>query len=179
MDVSVARLKSGRGFEWQHVPLAGEPPFDRMDEPTWYQGPDGAIHMIIRDNNRSRKLIRAVSRDGGRTWGKPVLTDYPDATSKNFTGKLSNGWYYLINNPNPAARDPLTISFSRDGWEFAKPLAIRRGAPARRVAGRAKGSGSLQYPHAIEHGGSLWVIYSVNKEDIEISELKIRDLGLK
>lgn len=176
MDVSVALLRDGPGFDWQRVPLTGAPPFDRMDEPTWYQDPDGAIHMIIRDNNRSRKLIRTLSRDGGRTWEGPVLTDYPDATSKNFTGKLSNGWYYLINNPNPAGRDPLTISFSSDGWVFAKPLAIRRGAPARRVAGRAKGSGSLQYPHAIEHNGSLWVIYSVNKEDIEISELRIRDV---
>ena len=38
----------------------------------------------------------------------------------------------------------------------------------------AKGSGTIQYPNAIEHGGSLWVIYSVNKEDIEISEIPLR-----
>ena len=34
----------------------------------------------------------------------------------------------------------------------------------------------MQYPHALEHGGSLWVIYSTNKEDIQITEVRIADL---
>jgi hypothetical protein len=55
---------------------------------------------------------------------------------------------------------------------------VRRDPPARRFEGRAKGSGSVQYPHAIEHNGSLWVIYSINKEDIEVAEIPIRGLEL-
>lgn len=108
-----------------------------------------------------------------------MLTNYPDATSKNFTGKLSSGWYFLINNPDPKRRDPLSISFSRDGWVFSRPVNIRVDAPPRRYSGRAKPSGSFQYPHAIEYGGSLWVIYSTNKEDIEISEFPITGLPPK
>ncbi|MCC6294500.1 MAG: exo-alpha-sialidase [Bryobacterales bacterium] len=176
MDVSMALLEDPARLAWKRVALAAGPPFDRMDEPTWYQDPSGLVHMIVRDNNRSRKLIRVLSRDGGATWSRPVLTNYPDATSKNFTGRLSNGWYYLINNPSPEKRDPITISFSRDGWLFGHPLILRRGAAPRRYEGRAKPSGSFQYPHAVEHNGSLWIIYSTNKEDIEISEYPVATL---
>jgi len=179
MDVSVAILEDAKKLSWKRTPIANQPPFDRMDEPTWYRDPGGVVHMIVRDNNRSRKLIRVISSDGGVTWNKPLLTNYPDATSKNFTGRLSNGWYFLINNPNPEKRDPISISFSRDGWTFGHPLNLRQGATPRRLDGRAKPSGSFQYPHAIEHARSLWVIYSTNKEDIEISEYPIDGLGLR
>lgn len=162
MDVSMALAEAGGG--WKRTPVRNEPPFDRMDEPTYYVAQGGEVHMIIRDNTRSGFLIRAISEDHGRTWSKPVRTNYPDATSKNFPGRLSNGWFYLINNPDQRKRDPLVITFSRDGWEFSRPLSIRSGVS------------SVQYPHAIEHGGSLWVIYSIGKRDIEIAELPVRRL---
>ena len=177
MKVSMA-LADAPGA-WKHTPIASQPPFDKMDEPTFYATQGGEVHMIVRDNSKSGFLLRAISQDHGLTWTRPVRTNYPDATSKNFPGRLSNGWFYLINNPNPRARDPLAISFSRDGWQFSRPLAIRHGAPPRRFAGRAKASGSLQYPHAIEHRGSLWVIYSTNKEDIEVAEIPLAKLGLE
>jgi len=175
MNVSMA-LRASAGA-WQHTPLAAAPPFDKMDEPTLYETQNGEVHMLVRDNSRSGVLLRAVSRDHGVTFTAPVRTNYPDATSKNFPGRLSNGRYFLISNTNPRGRDPLAISFSRDGWTFGHPLAVRREPPPRRYAGRAKGSGSVQYPHALEHNGSLWVIYSTNKEDIEIAELPLAPLG--
>ncbi|MBZ2185479.1 MAG: exo-alpha-sialidase [Bryobacter sp.] len=164
--------------QWNHTPIASAPPYDKMDEPTYYSTSEGEVHMIVRDNFRSGVLLRTISRDHGRNWSVPVRTNYPDATSKNFPGRLSNGLYYLINNPNPKARDPLLISFSRDGWTFDNAMVIRRNLPARRYAGRAKASGSAQYPHAIEHGGSLWIVYSTNKEDIEIAEIPLSRLGV-
>jgi hypothetical protein len=163
------------GAHWTVSKLPGEPPADRMSEPSSYIDPQGIGHLIFRDGRGSKYLFHSLSRDQGKTWMAPVRTNYPDATSKNLTGKLSNGWYYLINNPDQKKRDPLTISFSRDGWTFSHPMALRKGAPERRYAGKSKGSGSFQYPHAIEHAGSLWVIYSTNKEDIEISQFKLGD----
>lgn len=174
MDVFMALSNDPGAGAWSRTPLAAAPPFDRMDEPTLYEMPDGSVHMIVRDNSRSKRLIRAVSRDRGKTWSPPVLTNYPDATSKNFTGRLSGGQYFLINNPNTARRDPLAISFSADGWTFSNPLSIRSQAPPLRHKGRAKGSGSFQYPHALEHDGSLWVVYSTNKEDIEITQIDLK-----
>ncbi|MBL8295986.1 MAG: exo-alpha-sialidase, partial [Bryobacterales bacterium] len=178
MDFSLWRRQRVRD-DWQRVPITNKPPYHRMDEPTVYEAADGSVQMIIRDGDRSRKLIRTVSRDGGRTFPAPALTNYPDATSKNYVGRLSNGWFYLINNPNPAGRDPLAISFSRDGWVYERPLALRAKAAPKRYNARNQTGGSLQYPHAIEQGGSLWVIYSTNKEDIEISEFRLPELGVK
>ncbi len=178
MNVSMALSDNIQNPSWSFRSLAADSPFDRMEEPTLYSTDDGFVHMIARDNNRSRRLIRVLSKDGGVTWNTPVLTNYPDATSKNFTGRFSNGTYFLINNPNPKHRYPLTISFSHDGWTFSNPVAIRKGASPMRLKSGTRGTGrnGFQYPHAIEHTGSLWVIYSTNKEDIEISEFKISNL---
>jgi len=168
----------GRHVNWKVTKLPGEAPHDRMSEPSSYVDPEGLVHLIFRDGRSSKYLYRSLSRDHGRTWSAPVRTNYPDATSKNITGRLANGWYFLINNPNQKRRDPLAISFSRDGWVFDNPTALRRNAPDRRFAGRSKSTNSFQYPHVLERNGSLWVIYATNKEDIEISEFKIADFGL-
>ncbi|MCC6585496.1 MAG: alpha/beta fold hydrolase [Bryobacterales bacterium] len=178
MDFSLWR-RPGLDDEWQKVAITNQPPFDRMDEPTIYEAADGTVHMIIRDGSRSRRLLRAVSTDDGATFPIPTLTNYPDATSKNYAGRLSNGWFYLISNPHPDRRDPLAISFSRDGWTYSKPMALRTNAAGKRYNSRPGSAASIQYPHAIEHKGSLWVVYSTNKEDIEVSEVRLKDLRLK
>lgn len=176
MNLKVASSDAPAAASWKFIPIASAAPFDRMDEPTMYVSRDGTFQMIIRDGSHSGFLIRAVSHDKGATWTAPVRTNYPDATSKNFVLRLSNGSYALINNPDPKRRDPLAISFSRDGWVFEHPAALRKNASPRRNGGRTRSSGSFQYPHAIEHGGSLWVAYSTNKEDIEVSEYRLSDL---
>ena len=170
MDLYSAFADPAKPTQWTMRKLAAPPPFEKLDEPSWFTGPDGVAHLIIRDNNRSRRLIHMFSRDQGDTWSPAVQTNYPDATSKNFVGRLSTGATYLINNPNPAGRDPLAISYSKDGWSFFQPAAIRKNAPAPRFK---PGKGTLQYPHAIEHNGSLWVIYSTNKEDIQITQIPV------
>ncbi len=170
MRVSVALAE--KPGAWRYTPLAAEPPFDRMDEPSFYQARDGSVHMIVRDNNRSGRLIHSVSTDQGRTWSHPVLTNFPDATSKNFTGTLAGGTSFLINNPVPRRRDPLIVTFSADGWTFSRVVVVRRDAPPKRPSGKP-GTGTLQYPHAVEHGGSLWVVYSTNKQDIEVTRVAL------
>jgi hypothetical protein len=161
---------------WSKQMIAADPPFDLMDEPSFYEAPDRTVHLIIRDNSHSGYLIHAVSRDGGTTFSKPVLTNYPDAGSKNFVGRLSDKRFFLVNNPNPKRRDPLAISFSDDGWTYDALRAVRDGATPPRFNQRPGVRGSFQYPHAIEHGGSVWIAYSTNKEDIEITELSLKDI---
>ncbi len=174
MNLFMALRDGDRG--WKRVPLTAAVPFDRMDEPTWYQDDDGVIHMLIRDNNRSKRILRSLSRDGGNSWTTPVYTNYPDARSKNYSGRLSDGRFFLINNPNQDARYPLAVSVSKDGWVFGNPAVIR-GLPAEASLSRAGRSKDFQYPHALEHGDSLWVIYSTDKADIEITEVPLSALG--
>lgn len=167
--------------QWEVRRVPGPLPDYRMSETSPYVDPAGVVHLIIRDQGYTRRLYRSLSYDGGGTWTIPVKTNYPDAVSKNLGGRLSNGWYYLISNPKDSGanpRDPLAITFSRDGWTFAHPRALRKNAPPLRYKGGAKGAHSFQYSHAIEHDGKLWVIYATNKEDIEISAFPLDAFGL-
>lgn len=166
---------------WEVSKIPGPFPEYRLSETSHYVDADGIVHLIIRDQGGSRFLYHAVSYDGGGTWTIPVKTNFPDAMSKNFADRLSNGWFYLINNPKqdrPHDRDPLTITFSHDGWSFGHPFALRRNAPPLRYPGKAKGSQSFQYAHAIEHDSKLWVIYATNKEDIEVTSFDVTAFGL-
>ena len=164
-----------KGEKWNSTPLPCKPPADRLGEPSWFIGADGVIHIVFRDMRREGFLYRSVSYDDGVTFSNPLKTKYPDTPGKNFCGKLSNGEYFLISNPGKT-RDPLAITFSKDGWVFDKPAALRNKAPKLRYVGNAKKSRTFQYPHAMEYDGSLWVIYATNKEDIEVSEFKLADL---
>jgi predicted neuraminidase len=70
---------------------------------------------LFRDNRRSGFLYRSFSTDDGRTWSRPVRTNFPDATSKVHGLRLSDGRYVLVSNANPKKRDPLTIAVSDGG----------------------------------------------------------------
>ena len=95
------------------------------------------------------------------------------------TGTLPNGEIYLIGNQidvsGPHSRDPLTISLSRDGKTFDWAAAVRHGTPPLRYPGHWKDHG-FQYPSAIVVGKSLWVIYSINKEDVAVSRIPLKEL---
>lgn len=173
MHTAIADSLAGK--HWTITRLPDKPPVDRTSEPSWYVSPDEVVHMLFRDQNRSNFLHRSVSYDDGVTWSMPVRTNYPDATSKNYSGRLSNGLYYLISNPD-RHRHVLAVSFSKDGWTFDAPLVLRKDGPALRYPGQSKNSHTFQYPHAIEYNGSLWVIYGTNKEDVEITEFSLDDL---
>ena len=49
-------------------------------------------------------------------------------------------------------------------------------APTQRYEGKAKRANGYQYPHSVVVGKYLWVISSVNKEDIEVARIPIAEL---
>jgi len=135
----------------------------KAEEPYWWVLPDGNLLALFRDNARSGFLFRAFSVDNGRTWTKPVRTDFPDARSK-FNGlQLSNGRFVLVSNPNPQKRDPLALSVSNNGLGFHK-------------MGYLVGGRHVDYPHVIEHDGYLLVAFSGGKQSVEVLRIKIGDL---
>lgn len=133
------------------------------EEPYWWVLPEGNLLALFRDNAKSGFLFRAFSTNYGRTWSRPVRTDFPDARSK-FNGlQLSDGRYILVSNPNHKKRDPLALSISDDGIVFNK-------------MGYLIGGRRVDYPHIIEHDGYLFVAFSGNKQSIEILKIKISEL---
>jgi len=107
--------------DWRINPLAGYDGNGRPEEPYWYILPDGkTIAGLIRDNGRSKFLLRTFSRNNGRTWSEMHRTNFPDATSKFFVHRTSRGYYVMVSNSNPRKRDPLTLAISQDGVVFTK-----------------------------------------------------------
>ena len=155
-------VKSFDQWETHPVVSAGESAL-LPEEPYWWVLPDGNLLALFRDNARSGFLFRAFSTDNGRTWSRPVRTDFPDARSK-FNGlQLSDGRYLLVSNPNYKKRDPLALSISDDGMIFKKMAYL--------IGGRR-----VDYPHIIEHNGYLLIAFSGNKQSIEVLKIKISEL---
>ena len=92
-----------------------------------------------------------------------MKTNFPDATSKISGLRLRDGRYVLVSNPNPKKRDPLTLSISDDGLVFTKMLYL--------VGGR-----HIDYPHIIEHEGSLYIAFAGGKQTVEVLKVKLADV---
>ncbi len=158
----------------------------RLDDGTWvrlYRN-QGTIHGKSRagiEASRPRRHYAAFSFDNGKTWTAPTRTNFPDTGSRANAGRLPNGQFYVINNPLPMSareggRALLAISLSHDGLIFDRMAVIRFVAPPTRYPGKAKGGGGYQYPHSVVVGENLWVIYSVNKEDMEVARIPLSEL---
>lgn len=153
------------GFDqWASIPLRGRNEGELSgEEPYWWTLPDGRLVALFRDNNRSGFLYRAFSTDDGRSWTDPVRTNFPDARSKFFNLQLSDGRFALVSNANPNKRDPLTIALSDDSLVFTEMYRL--------VGGR-----HIDYPHAIEHDGHLYVAFASAKQTVETLRIRIEDL---
>ncbi|MCA9194931.1 MAG: exo-alpha-sialidase [Planctomycetales bacterium] len=146
--------------DWEAFPVLGSSNVLSAEEPFWWTLPDDRLVALFRDNRGSKNLYRSISEDQGHTWTTPVRTNFPDATSKLFGLHLSDGRYILISNSNPRARDPLTLAISSDGLTFEKLVWL-------------VGSRHVDYPHAIEHDGNLFVSFSGGKQSVEILRIKL------
>jgi hypothetical protein len=157
-----------------------------LDDGTWvrlYRN-QGTVHGKTRaeiEASRPRRHYASFSFDDGRTWTTPTLTDFPDTGARANAGRLPDGQFYVINNPLPMSarqggRTMLAISLSRDGLDFDRMAIIRFVAPQQRYDGKSKGANGYQYPHSVVVGEHLWIIYSVNKEDIEVARIPLSEL---
>jgi hypothetical protein len=140
-------------------------------EPSQYVQPDGTIVMLFRDQKSSFRKLASVSSDRGVTWSKPQITNIPDARTKQCAGNLPDGTSYMVCCPaNGKWRWPLVLLLCQDGVRFDNAILLRSGKaddlPPRRYEGKYKTLG-FNYPKALVHNNSLYVSYSVNKEDVE------------
>lgn len=164
----------------------------RLSEPTSYQAPGGEMVCLFRDDFYSHRMYVCHSDDDGKSWSVPQPTNIPDAPSLARTLALDDGTVLLIGNQNAAlenidepvpphlGRDPLTVAVAENGYEFTRAYALRSGKQKQlipNVHGRGKTGG--QYPSAVVHDGTLYVLYSMGKEAIWISQVPLSDLGIE
>ena len=159
-------------------------------EPTVYRASDGKLVMLARDKNYSHRLYVSVSENDGKTWPEALPTDIPDSPSLSKAVELDNGKVVLIGNQiapefdnseevTHYQRAPLTISISPDGYTFNSVYSLRKDIHEVRlqdIKGRGK-TGGGQYPDVVVHNDALYVIYSMEKEDISISRVSLSDLN--
>lgn len=157
----------------------------RLADGTWLRlyRDQGAADATSRDEieaSKRRRFYAASSCDDGATWAPAVPTDIPDSAARANTGRLPDGQVFLIHNPLPippgkGGRSMLSISLARDGLHFDRTAILRFVPPPQRFEGKAKSIG-YQYPHSIVVGEFLWVIYAINKEDIEVARIPLEEI---
>ena len=165
--------------DWQSFPVVGigEVKGFRPDEPIFWPLPDQTLYALYRDNGGSRRVFHSTSTDQGRTWGKPVMSNFPNSTSKLFSMNTSRGYRVLVLNANPnIGRRELHLAVSKDDRIFTRLAWLDIPAPPENeavntVSLRKKfsaGIGTLQYPHVIEHDGFLYIAFSRLKLQTEV-----------
>ena len=172
--------------DWQAFPVVqiGEVEGFRPDEPIFWPLPDSTLFALFRDNGGSQRLFHSVSRDQGRTWDTPVLTNFPNASSKLFSMRTSRGYRILVLNANPSiGRRELHLAVSVDGTTFTHLARLDVPSPpsipkdVSRISKKFNaGIAGLQYPHVIEHGGRLLVALSRGKVQTEVFQVELDEI---
>lgn len=106
------------------------------------------------------------------------------STGKVWGQRTSDGKYALVYNPSTDSmhRWPLAVVTGDDGHTFSDMLAVTTEVAPSRYEGYTKNFGP-QYIRGIMEGitqpkdGSMWITYSVNKEDIWVTHIAVPITG--
>ncbi len=121
----------------------------------------------------------ARSDDGGETWSQ-IITEPTLIMSgaKVWGQKTASGDFVLVYNPSLSSehRWPLALVKSKDGINFDDMMLIHGEVPPRRYSGLWKDYGpqyvrGIPEGHEVPEDGAMWLVYSVNKEDIWVSRV--------
>ncbi len=116
---------------------------------------------LMRDTRPNGKVLAAQTQDGGQSW-----TDLPDLALVNPDSAtagvaLTAQDQLLVHNSAPASREKLDLSYSPDGAQWRKLLALEDGV---------KGD-EFSYPSMAWADGALWVSYTDDRKDIAWQKL--------
>ena len=172
--------------DWQAFPVVrvGEVKGFRPDEPIFWPLPDGQFFALFRDNGGSQRLFHSTSRDEGRTWNTPVLTNFPNSSSKLFSMKTNRGYRIMVLNGNPSVgRRELHLAISSNGTTFTRLARLNIPSPpslpdsVMRIEKKFRsGIASLQYPHVIEHDEQILIALSRGKVQTEVFRVRLNDI---
>ncbi len=158
-----------------YIKIAGEyDPKDQRKALSFFRRKDGQVVALW------KKGWTSLSTDNGKTWSTPVRAPGFARTFAKFWGQRTEDGRFAIaycpQDSPPGNRWPLAVVTSDDGSAFDKMLVIHGEVPLRRYAGTAKDIGP-QYMRGLEGGNppgpDMWLVYSVNKEDIWVSRIPV------
>lgn len=145
-----------------------------FNEGSFFQTEDGILHMMLR--TESDRLWVTESFDDGETWSEPVPTQYTDGICRVHFGQLEDGRFFGLGTPDPTtpwSRTPVVLSLSEDGILFDRQFILGdESEHPPRVAGRGK-RGRYGYPYLHVMENWVFVVYSISKEDIEITRFPL------
>ncbi|HUW20796.1 MAG TPA: hypothetical protein VMW16_15970 [Sedimentisphaerales bacterium] len=127
----------------------------------------------------------ALSADNGKSWtGISKSATLKTCGAKVWGQRTEDGRYALVYNHSATRgnRYPLVVISGDDGYEFDNMLCLHGEVPPQRYQGIHRSLGP-QYIRGIVEGngdppgGHLWNTYSVNKEDIWVSRLRVPITG--
>ncbi|MEQ9406558.1 MAG: LamG-like jellyroll fold domain-containing protein [Fuerstiella sp.] len=153
-------------------------PYDRRLQPSFAETTvttfDNQVIAVIRGGGGVAWV--STSDDFGRTWLKARPGNLPMPRAKACLGKLSTGQLYLISNFRD--RDTLVVSVGQPGEKTLSSMwKVRHGkSEPPRFPGAAKSS-QWSYPYGYEHDGTLYIVYSIGKEDCGLSLIPISELS--
>lgn len=137
--------------------------------------PDGVVLGVW------KAQLAALSPDEGRTWTKLVrCPTILECNAKTWVQRTDDGRYALVYNHSATRRNrfPLVVMTSDDCHAFDNILVVHGEAPPLRYQGWHKNLGP-QYVRGIAEGNGnppgdhLWLTYSVNKEDIWVTRVRV------
>ncbi|MEI9955932.1 MAG: six-hairpin glycosidase [Ferruginibacter sp.] len=123
--------------------------------------------------------LTSITKNEGKSWqyGPLRAPGFVNANAKIWGQKTSDKKYATVYNPSEF-RWPLALSVSDDGLNYKNLLLVNGEITSLRYGGAYKSYGP-QYVRGIQEmdgavpGGNMWVVYSMNKEDIWISEIPV------
>ena len=182
MGASCRYNEGGRPNEWKITGANAQSAYDAgaglACEACGYMTADRILRMLVRTD--TGYLFYSESLDNGDTWSDLYKTNFAVESSMCNAGRLPDGRYYIIaNSENKSTWDriPLYLYVSNDGMNFNKRYIIRDETDYQmQQSGIAKG-GSFAYPTTLIKDGYMYIIYSKQKEIIEVTKFDLGQIG--
>ncbi|MBL7742181.1 MAG: six-hairpin glycosidase [Chitinophagaceae bacterium] len=123
--------------------------------------------------------LTSISKDEGRNWqyNPARAPGFVNANAKIWGQRTGDGKYATVYNPSEF-RWPLAVSVSDDGLKYTNLLLVNGEITSMRYGGAYKSYGP-QYVRGIQEidgkpaDGNMWVTYSMNKEDMWVSRIRV------
>ena len=125
-------------------------------QPTIFEAQDGRIIALMRSKD-PRMICRAESTDAGKTFTAATSTDLANPSAGIDVVKTTKGDVFLIYNPTPLFRTPISLARSTDDGQTWKKVKDLETAP-----------GEYSYPAMIENNaGQLEILYTWQRTHIK------------